>query len=83
MDESLSAIDAASRIRILGLLKELKGHMAILLISHVPEIVLSISDRLIMLKSGKLEDLGPLSTLSYHELDTWSRDLLGIWNEVT
>jgi ABC-type glutathione transport system ATPase component len=59
-DEAVSALDASIQAQILNLLKELqkKNQFTLLFISHDLEIVRYISDRIVVLSSGEIVEIG-------------------------
>ncbi len=59
-DEAVSALDASIQAQILNLLKELqkKYQFALLFISHDLQIVRYISDRIVVLSSGEIVEIG-------------------------
>ena len=60
-DEPTASLDAQSRADFIALLRELKqgfGGISLLLISHTPEIQASLADRMIVMKGGKIVEMG-------------------------
>jgi len=64
-DEPAAALDARSQGEILALLRELQREMriAILLISHAPEVQASLADRLMVMANGRIVEQGPFAQL--------------------
>ncbi|MGA8224356.1 MAG: ABC transporter ATP-binding protein [Candidatus Acidiferrales bacterium] len=64
-DEPTASLDARSQAEFLELLRELKerSRISILLISHTPEIQASLSDRLLVMKDGRIVEVGSFAQL--------------------
>jgi len=64
-DEPTASLDARSQAEFLELLRELKerSRISILLISHTPEIQASLSDRLLVMKDGRIVEEGGFEQL--------------------
>ena len=64
-DEPTASLDAQSRADFIALLRELKQSLGIslLLISHTPEIQASLADRMIVMKDGKIVEMGAFDDL--------------------
>lgn len=64
-DEPTASLDARSQAEFLELLRELKerSRVSILLISHTPEIQASLSDRLLVMKDGRIVEEGGFARL--------------------
>src|SRR4030095_11236079 len=67
-DESVSALDVSVQAQILNLLNDLKKEMGftIVFISHDLSVVRYISDRIMVMNKGKIEETGPADTIYYH-----------------
>jgi len=65
LDEAVSSLDVSTRAQILDLLAELSATMglAFLFISHDVATVRAISDRVLVMKDGRIVDEGPAGTL--------------------
>lgn len=77
-DEPTASLDARSQSSFISLLKELKAvrRIAILLISHTPEIQASLADRLIVMKQGNLIESGGFEEIYNNPKDPYTRRLL-------
>jgi len=64
-DEPAASLDARSQSEILALLRELQREMriAILLISHAPEVQASLADRLMVMAHGRIVEQGSFAQL--------------------
>ncbi len=77
MDEPLAALDRASKTEILPYLEQLHGELSIpvLYVSHSPDEVARLADRIVLLEAGKVRAAGPL-------VDTMTRlDLPLAWGD--
>jgi len=77
-DEPTASLDARSQAGFLSLLRSLKDelHLAILLISHTPEIQASLADRLLVMKSGRIVEEGRFEQLYRHSSHPYTRAIL-------
>jgi ABC-type glutathione transport system ATPase component len=77
-DEPTASLDAHSRAGFLSLLQELKQSLGIslLLISHTPEIQASLADRMLVMKDGKIVEMGAFEDLYSKPLHSYTRALL-------
>jgi len=77
-DEPTAHLDARSQADFLALLEELRKQsgVAILLISHAPEVQARLADRLLVMKAGKIVEAGPFSTLYRNSSQEYTRKLL-------
>lgn len=64
-DEPAASLDARSQNEFLALLRELQREMrlAILLISHAPEVQARLADRLMVMENGRIVEQGPFEQL--------------------
>jgi ABC-type glutathione transport system ATPase component len=78
-DEPTSALDSIIRAEILSLFQELKQQedMAFLFISHEPEILALLADRIMMMKEGKIIEEGTFAGLRNRPANAFTRELLG------
>jgi ABC-type glutathione transport system ATPase component len=58
MDEPSTYLDHASQAEIIELIRtiQLKHHLTLIMISHDPEHLEAMSDRILLLKNGRLEE---------------------------
>jgi len=77
-DEITSALDVAVQASILELLKELREEraLALLFISHDLAVVRSISDRVLVLRSGEIVELAARESLFHSPDAPYSKELL-------
>jgi len=77
-DEPTASLDARSQAGFLSLLRSLKDELrlAILLISHTPEIQASLADRLLVMKSGRIVEEGSFEQLYRHSSRPYTRAIL-------
>jgi ABC-type glutathione transport system ATPase component len=77
-DEPTASLDAQSRADFIALLRELKQSLGIslLLISHTPEIQASLADRMLVMKDGKIVEIGRFEDLYRNPSHPYTRALL-------
>jgi peptide/nickel transport system ATP-binding protein len=78
-DESVSALDVSIQAQVLNLLNELKREFRFtyLFISHDLSVVRFMSDRLIVMKEGKIEETGDADMIYSNPQSEYTRMLLG------
>jgi len=77
-DESVSALDVSVQAQVLNLLKELQGEFGLtyIFISHDLSVVKFMSDRIMVMNQGKIEEIGPAEGI-YQEPETdYTRQLI-------
>ncbi len=77
-DESVSALDVSVQAQVLNLLNDLKkefGFTAIF-ISHDLSVVRYISDRIMVMSKGKIEETGTAEQVYYHPASDYTRRLI-------
>ena len=77
-DESVSALDVSVQAQVLNLLKELKevyGYTYIF-ISHDLSVVRYISDRILVMRQGRLVELGVADEVFYHPQEEYTSELI-------
>jgi peptide/nickel transport system ATP-binding protein len=78
LDEALSALDVVTQSRILTLLRDVQRELDLtyLFISHDLDLVRSISDRVAVLRSGRVVESGPTEQIFADPTDDYTRALL-------
>ncbi|MFE2543884.1 ABC transporter ATP-binding protein [Actinacidiphila glaucinigra] len=78
LDEPVSALDAATRVQILEILKELRASgTALVFISHDLGSVAGVSDRVAVLHQGELVETGTTHDVVNHPRHPYTRLLIG------
>lgn len=77
-DEATTALDSATRIQILELLKKLKDHfqMSLLIISHDMSVIESAADTTLVMYAGKIVERGPTLELLKNPRHPYTQMLL-------
>lgn len=77
-DESVSALDVSVQAQVLNLLSDLKKEygFTVIFISHDLSVVHYISDRIMVMNKGKIEECGEASQIYYHPQQTYTRQLI-------
>jgi len=77
-DEPTASLDAVATREILKLLQYLKArlHTAFLFISHQPQVLESLTDRLLVMYSGRIVEEGPTHQVFHDPLHPYTRELL-------
>jgi peptide/nickel transport system ATP-binding protein len=88
-DESVSALDVSVQAQVLNLLKELQKdfNLTYLFISHDLSVVKFMSDRIMVMNQGKIEEIGPAEDIYQHPQRDYTQQLIaaipsGIPNKV-
>ena len=77
-DESVSALDVSVQAQVLNLLMELreKFQFTYIFISHDLSVVKFMSDRMIVMNQGKIEEIGDADEIYNHPKTKYTRDLI-------
>ncbi len=77
-DESVAALDVSVQAKILNLLNDLKEQLELtyIFISHDLSVVHYISDRILVLKDGVIEEIGPASEVYFNPQSDYTKLLL-------
>ncbi|MGD1862227.1 MAG: ABC transporter ATP-binding protein [Leptolyngbyaceae cyanobacterium] len=77
-DESVSALDVSVQAQVLNLLKELQAEFKLtyIFISHDLAVVKFMSDRIMVMNQGQLEEIGPADRIYYEPEREYTRRLI-------
>lgn len=77
-DESVSALDVSVQAQVLNLLKELQSefNLTYIFISHDLSVVKFMSDRIIVMNQGKIEETGTAEEIYRHPQQAYTRQLI-------
>jgi peptide/nickel transport system ATP-binding protein len=77
-DESVSALDVSVQAQVLNLLNDLKKEMGftIVFISHDLSVVRYISDRIMVMNRGKIEEIGDADQVYFHPQKEYTKQLI-------
>jgi peptide/nickel transport system ATP-binding protein len=77
-DESVSALDVSVQAQVLNLLKELQDefHLTYIFISHDLSVVKFMSDRIIVMNQGKIEEVGPAEHIYKQPQQNYTQKLI-------
>ncbi len=77
-DESVSALDVSVQAQVLNLINELKSTIkfAALFISHDLSVVEYISDRIMVMRNGKIVETGTAEEVFYHPANPYTKELI-------
>lgn len=78
LDESVSALDVSVQAQVLNLLNELKEEykFTYIFISHDLSVVKFMSDRIIVMKNGRIEEQGDAEKIYFHPEKEYTRTLI-------
>ncbi|MCA1995074.1 MAG: ABC transporter ATP-binding protein, partial [Coleofasciculus sp. S288] len=77
-DESVSALDVSVQAQVLNLLKELQGEFGLtyIFISHDLSVVKFMSDRIMVMNRGKIEEIGSAESIYREPEKDYTRQLI-------
>ena len=77
-DESVSALDVSIQAQVLNLLNDLKKEMGftVVFISHDLSVIRYISDRILVMNKGRIEELGEAETVYSHPQSAYTKKLI-------
>lgn len=77
-DESVSALDVSVQAQVLNLLKELQAEFGLtyVFISHDLGVVKFMSDRIMVMNQGRLEELGPADAIYNNPQQAYTKQLI-------
>jgi peptide/nickel transport system ATP-binding protein len=77
-DESVSALDVSVQAQVLNLLNDLKKELGFttVFISHDLSVVRYISDRIMVMNKGRIEEIGDAETIYNHPQTPYTRKLI-------
>jgi peptide/nickel transport system ATP-binding protein len=77
-DESVSALDVSVQAQVLNLLKELQSEFGLtyIFISHDLSVVKFMSDRIMVMNRGKIEEIGPAEQIYRQPQQDYTRQLI-------
>lgn len=77
-DESVSALDVSVQAQVLNLLKELQGDFGLtyIFISHDLSVVKFMSDRIMVMNRGKIEEIGSAESIYREPTKDYTRQLI-------
>jgi peptide/nickel transport system ATP-binding protein len=77
-DESVSALDVSVQAQVLNLLNDLKKEFdfTAIFISHDLSVVRYISDRIMVMQKGKIEEIGTADDVYYNPASTYTKSLI-------
>jgi peptide/nickel transport system ATP-binding protein len=77
-DESVSALDVSVQAQVLNLLNDLKKEFGftIVFISHDVSVIRYISDRILVMNKGRIEEMGDAETVYLHPQAAYTKKLL-------
>lgn len=77
-DESVSALDVSVQAQVLNLLNDLKKEFGftVIFISHDLSVVRYISDRIMVMNKGRIEEIGPAEEVYSHPKQAYTQQLI-------
>lgn len=79
VDEPTTALDTLSKKEIITLLKKFRDRkgMAMIVISHDMDVIMDLSDYMIVLHQGSLVEEGPTKDMIHHPMHAYTKRLIG------
>jgi len=77
-DESVSALDVSVQAQVLSLLNDLKKEFGftVVFISHDLSVIRYISDRILVMNKGRIEEMGPAGEVYHHPRSSYTQKLI-------
>jgi peptide/nickel transport system ATP-binding protein len=77
-DESVSALDVSVQAQVLNLLNDLKKEFGftVVFISHDLGVIRYISDRIMVMNKGRIEEIGPAEDVYNHPRSAYTKRLI-------
>jgi len=77
-DESVSALDVSVQAQVLNLLRDLQKDFGLtyIFISHDLSVVKFVSDRIMVMNAGRIEEVGPADAVYNHPQQEYTRQLI-------
>jgi peptide/nickel transport system ATP-binding protein len=77
-DESVSALDVSVQAQVLNLLNDLKKEFGftVIFISHDLSVVRYISDRIMVMNKGRIEESGKADDIYFNPKTTYTKNLI-------
>ncbi|HYV95131.1 MAG TPA: ABC transporter ATP-binding protein [Chitinophagales bacterium] len=77
-DECVSALDVSVQAQVLNLLTQLREefHFTYIFISHDLSVVKFMSDSIMVMNAGKIEEMGPADEIYYHPSSEYTKKLI-------
>ncbi|MEM0981077.1 MAG: ABC transporter ATP-binding protein [Cyanobacteria bacterium P01_H01_bin.58] len=84
-DESVSALDVSVQAQVLNLLKELQQdfNLTYIFISHDLSVVKFVSDRIMVMNRGRIEEIGPADTIYNSPQQPYTQQLIAAIPDAT
>ncbi|HYJ37480.1 MAG TPA: ATP-binding cassette domain-containing protein, partial [Chitinophagaceae bacterium] len=78
-DESVSALDVSVQAQVLNLLNDLKKEFGftVIFISHDLSVVHYLSDRIMVMNKGRIEEIGQAEQVYYNPTSAYTKKLIG------
>lgn len=82
LDEPLSALDAIERVRLRSEIRQLQQNLGVttLMVTHDQEEALAMADRIVVMKSGRIQQVGTPHEIYHHPANAFVADFIGRGN---